>query len=149
MPTVHTRLEKHGKAPAPGSATEQPLQCPLLISVATNFCEVQDPGSGGSISRLQCCPLPAGLHTAWAISGHRLWSARLSLSSICFGLFSQSEILPGFKLWVWEFLPFPDKPFSFDQCFSDLSLYQNCLEGLLEHGVLGPYPQVSNPVVLE
>lgn len=45
--TVHTRLEKHGKAPVPAPATEQPLQYALHISVAINFCEVQDPGSGG------------------------------------------------------------------------------------------------------
>ena len=35
---MHTGLERDGKAP---------VQCPLRVSVATNFCEVWGPGSVG------------------------------------------------------------------------------------------------------
>lgn len=61
--------------------------CESLWPLTTMKSRIQ--ALGGSVSRPLCCPLPIGLDIAWGIEGHRLWSARLSLSCICFGLLSQ------------------------------------------------------------
>lgn len=92
-PTVHTRLEKHGKAPVPGPATEQPLQCPLCTSMAINFCEVQDPGSGGLHQHAAVLSTPYWFGYCIGQKWSQAVVNQLSLSFICFGLFSQLEVL--------------------------------------------------------